>query len=153
MKIVSVIVLMLATACAFAPSSTNGPAITNPNTQQASPEMQQSTTVNAPQNSPISSGNTPEMTTASTSGTPNALWVKVLSPKDGATVTTPTVKVIGQAPAETVVTINDEIILVPQSQTFEQKISLQKGSNLIEVLASDMSGNEVYVPLTVVYNP
>lgn len=120
---------MLATACAFAPSATNEPAATNPIVQPTSPPAQ------GPN---ASSG---------------SLWMKVLSPQNGATVTTPTIKVIGQAPAETVVTVNDEIILVTQDQTFEQEITLQKGSNLIEVLASDESGNEVYVPITVVYKP
>ena len=87
------------------------------------------------------------------SGSNEPLWVKILSPEDGATVTTQAVKVIGQAPTETVITINDEIILVQQDQSFEVEILLQEGSNLIDIVASDLSGNEIYIPLTVFYTP
>lgn len=129
MRKLFLIVLMLATACASAPFGASAPAATNPNIQPTLPPAQ------GPN---ASSG---------------SLWMKVLSPKNGDTVTTPTVTVIGQAPVETVVTVNDEIILVSQDQTFKQEVTLQKGSNLIQVLASDTSGNEVYVPITVVYKP
>lgn len=87
---------------------------------------------------------------ASTNGT---LWVKVLSHQDGDTVNTPTITIKGQAPADAVVTVNDDIILVSSDQSFEAEVKLDPGPNLIEIVASDVNDNEVYLPLTIDYEP
>jgi hypothetical protein len=80
-----------------------------------------------------------------------ALWVRVISHQDGDTVNTPVITLKGQAPADAVVTVNDEIILVSQDQTFETQVKLDEGPNLIEIVASDVNGNEVYLPFTIEY--
>ena len=82
-----------------------------------------------------------------------ALWLRVLSPEDGETVNTPTIKIKGQAPAETVVTLNDQFLVVSADQSFEVEFNLEEGPNLIEIVASDLNGNEVFIPLTIEYEP
>jgi hypothetical protein len=51
------------------------------------------------------------------------------------------------------VTVNDEILVVSSNQTFEIEVKLEAGPNLIEILASDLNGNEVYIPLSIDYEP
>lgn len=60
--------------------------------------------------------------------------------------------VSGKAPSGTVISINDEIAVVDQSQEFSSWLSLEDGPNLIEIVASDADGNEVSFMLTVTYN-
>jgi len=152
-KIFSLLVLLLATACTFTPTATEERAATNAVTQPATLEKPRPTQTSAPENTLTRQDTATEMPPIVSSGSNEPLWVKILSPEDGATVTTQAVKVIGQAPTETVITINDEIILVQQDQSFEVEILLQEGSNLIDIVASDLSGNEIYIPLTVFYTP
>ena len=81
------------------------------------------------------------------------LWLQVLSPQDEAVVNTPQVEVIGLAPAGTVVTVNDEILIVGPEGQFKTILALEEGPNLIEILASDENGNETSLLLTVTYEP
>jgi hypothetical protein len=105
------------------------------------------TTSSQPQSEATAAPQTP---VASTSG---PLWVKVLSHQDGDTVNTPTITIKGQAPVDAVVTVNDDIVLVSNDQSFEAEVKLETGPNLIEIVASDLNGNEVYLPLTIDYEP
>jgi hypothetical protein len=63
------------------------------------------------------------------------------------------VDVTGSAPAGAVVSIDDEILIVGSDQQFKTTVMLDEGPNLIEVIASDESGNELSVLLTVTYEP
>jgi hypothetical protein len=149
----TLIVLLATTSCAFAPTVTQTPLSGNPVVQPAASETIPATQASGLQDTSIPQIAAPENTPAPLTASSGALWVKVLSPEDGATVTTQAVTITGQAPAETVITINDIIVVVPQSQTFAVDIPLQEGSNLIEILASDLNENEVYIPLTIAYEP
>lgn len=66
-------------------------------------------------------------------------------------VTKPEYTLAGSAPAGTVVTINDTTLVVDQSQAFKVLIPLEKGSNLVEVIASNMAGDEVRIDLVIIY--
>jgi hypothetical protein len=81
------------------------------------------------------------------------LWLQVISPQDEAIVDTAHVEVIGSAPAGAVISVNDEIMLVPDDGEFQAVVSLEDGPNLIEIIASDASGNETSLLLTVTYDP
>ena len=83
--------------------------------------------------------------------TSGGLTVEVFSNSD-VEVNEPDYIVSGRAPSGTVLSINDEIILVDQSQSFSTVITLEDGPNLIEIVASDSEGNEVSFMLTVSYN-
>jgi glucodextranase-like protein len=92
----------------------------------------------------------------STSGvtqTSGSLTVRVLQPEEGATYQTDTVKVKGEAPPETVVTVNDDILIVGSDGKFETEVLLEEGPNVIEIVASDVEGNEVAFEIAVTYEP
>jgi Glucodextranase, domain B len=152
-KIFILLVFLLATACAPAPLVTEDQVARNTETQPAAPVELPAAQTSALQNTSSPQHTLPETTPVAPPGTSAALWVKILTPEDGATVTTQAVKITGQAPPETVITINDEILVVPQDQSFEVEVLLQEGPNLIDIVASDLSGNELYIPLTVFYEP
>lgn len=81
------------------------------------------------------------------------LTLSVLQPPDETVVDTPEIDVIGTAPPDTVITVNDEILLVGPEQRFEVTILLEEGPNLIEIVASDTNGNETSQLLTIFYEP
>ena len=92
-------------------------------------------------------------TVITTPEAPGTLWLQILSPQDEAIVNIAQVEVIGSASAGAVVSVNDEIILVLNDRQFRAKVSLEEGPNLIEIIASDASGNETSLLLTVTYEP
>ena len=81
------------------------------------------------------------------------LSIQVISPLDEEILNTPEVVVIGTAPAGTVISINEEIILAGGDGSFRVTLSLEEGPNLIEIVASDINGSEVTQLLTVMYEP
>ena len=94
----------------------------------------------------------PEQATLSVIPTPVAGLVTILSPVDGAVVNTPYVEVKGLAAPDTVLTLNDEILVVDQSGTFSLQLPLVEGPNQIQIVASDLDGNEVELELVVTYD-
>ena len=78
---------------------------------------------------------------------------RILSPEDDAVVNVPEVEVVGEAEPETVVTLNDEIVVVDESGTFSVTLLLDEGPNEIEIVASDLEGNELSLILEVTYDP
>ena len=82
-----------------------------------------------------------------------ALYLTVFQPLDETVTDAPQIEVIGMAPPETVVTVNDEILIVGQEQEFKVTVTLEEGPNLIEIIASDIDGNETSQLLTVFYEP
>ena len=85
--------------------------------------------------------------------TPALAGFRILSPQDEAVVNVPEVEVGGEAKPDTVITLNDEIVVVDQSGTFSVKLPLDEGPNTIEVVASDSEGHEVSFELEVTYDP
>ena len=85
--------------------------------------------------------------------TSGSLTVRLLEPQDGDTVNTAIVSVKGEAPRETVVTVNDDILVVEADGKFESDVALEEGPNVIEIVASDLEGNEVSFIVTVTYEP
>ena len=81
------------------------------------------------------------------------LWLQILAPLDEAVVNTPLVDVTGSAPAGVVISVGDEILIVDSTLQFTLPVTLEEGPNLIEIIASDENGNEMFVLLTVTYEP
>ena len=81
------------------------------------------------------------------------LYLQILSPQDGDTVNIAQVDVIGSVSAGAIVSVNDDIIVVGDDQQFKSTVALDEGPNLIEIIASDDSGNETSLELTVTYEP
>jgi hypothetical protein len=81
------------------------------------------------------------------------LWVRLFAPQDQMIVKTAQIEVRGQAPEESTISVNDEISVVGPDRSFQTTVPLAEGPNPIEIVASDMSGNEVSFLLTVTYQP
>jgi hypothetical protein len=139
--------ILVLTACSPTPTTVPEPAAASPNEPAvipASPVPTSNTTITDIQPAPAS--------TSATEAT-GPLWLQVLSPPDETVVNVPQVEVIGSAPAGAVVSVNDEIILVGENGQFNAIAFLEEGINLIEIIASDASGNETSLLLTVIYEP
>ena len=81
------------------------------------------------------------------------LSVVILSPLDSALVQISPVEIKGEAEPGTVISIDDTTILVDKNRTFLVQLPLQPGTNLIEIIASDPEGKQVFAYLTLVYEP
>jgi hypothetical protein len=79
--------------------------------------------------------------------------LRVLSPQDEAVVNASQIDVTGTASPGEVVTVNDYILIVGADGTFTASVALEAGPNLIEVIASNDSGSESVVDLTVIFEP
>jgi uncharacterized protein YfaP (DUF2135 family) len=106
---------------------------------------------NPNEQNPALSTNTPAVVQGSTED--GALWVKIDEPLDGAVVNTAQIDLKGHAAVGTTISINDDIQYLESSEEFTTKLNLTSGSNLIEIVASDVQGNEVDLYLTVYYEP
>lgn len=80
-----------------------------------------------------------------------SFWLRLASPKDGEIVDEPQIEISGQAPAETVLSINDEILLIGADETFALPMTLEEGVTLIEMVASSPQGEMIELVLSVVY--
>jgi len=80
------------------------------------------------------------------------LTLTIDSPQDQATVSDPNMDVKGKVSEDAVLTINDEIYDLKAGE-FTQSVQLTEGLNAIQIVASDMAGNEVDLILTITYQP
>lgn len=80
-------------------------------------------------------------------------YLRILWPEDGSLVSMPEVELLGEATPGAVISIGDEILLVPPEGVFRQTIHLEEGPNAIEIVASDISGEQQSFILTLVYEP
>jgi hypothetical protein len=76
----------------------------------------------------------------------------ILSPVDQAEVAEPQVEIRGEVSSDSVVTINETTNII-DAGTFSQTVPLEEGLNTIQIVASDMDGNEVDLILTITFQP
>ena len=102
----------------------------------------------------VPAGQTPETAPPASGSTGSGtLNLVILSPLDGAVVNTPNVEIAGQAPAGSVISIGDDLLIVGPDGLFKQVVTLEEGPNVIEIIASDSNGNESFVLLGIFYEP
>ena len=80
------------------------------------------------------------------------LWLRLFTPRQDEIVTQDVIEVSGQAPPETVISLNYFIFLVPDEGSFSIPIILYEGPNIIELVASNLDGDEIALVLTIVYD-
>ena len=101
-------------------------------------------------------GRTPTPTIAPPSGgaivVPGEPQIIIFSPQENSVVNAPQVEITGQAAPGTVITFDDEIVVVDQSGQFAVTVPLDEGPNAIQMVASDAEGNETTFELTVTYD-
>jgi len=74
------------------------------------------------------------------------------SPEDGATVPAATVELKGSVSADAVLTIDQNTYNL-KAGPFAQTVTLEQGPNAVQIVASDIDGNEVDLILTITYQP
>jgi len=85
--------------------------------------------------------------------TPEALFLKVTSPEDEATVDASTLTVVGETTPDAVVNINGRSVEVDADGVFSADVDLVEGINFIEIVASDFDGNSAEAVRTLIYSP
>lgn len=85
--------------------------------------------------------------------TPEEFFLLVSSPQDESVVDHSPFEVQGSTLVEAVVTINGQVIDVGPQGNFASSVDLEEGPNIIEVIASDFSGHEEALMLSVIYIP
>ena len=83
----------------------------------------------------------------------NGAWQVTLYSPDEVETSTQPYELKGAAPAGTVVSVNEQVLVVDSSGTFSVNIPLEEGPNFVEVIASNSSGEEADFLLTISYNP
>lgn len=82
-----------------------------------------------------------------------ALWVRVLSPRDGSIIEQSQVDISGQAAPGSLLSINGREMLVPPDQFFRLTLALEPGLNVIEISTSDAAANQIKITLSVTRQP
>ena len=77
----------------------------------------------------------------------------VTEPTDESIINTDKVEVIGTTIPGAVVSINGELVEVDEEGKFTMMVVLEEGPNTIEVIASDLEGNEESRTLVIIYVP
>ncbi len=76
----------------------------------------------------------------------------IYSPVDLAVVNQAQIELRGAVSSTAVLTVNDDIYLLEKG-VFTEPLKLQEGINAVQIVASDMDGNEVDLILSITYQP
>jgi len=83
--------------------------------------------------------------------TNGSLRLRLFTPKDGDIVNQKVINVSGQAPVDTVISLNGDIFLVADEGEFSIPVILDEGPNVIELVASNVDSDIIELVLTIVY--
>lgn len=92
------------------------------------------------------------------SGTPSQvltsgpLTLAITSPEEDAVTSAAQVAITGSVSENVTMSVNDDIYLL-KAGNFSQPVTLQEGVNVLQIVVSDESGNEIDLVLTVTYTP
>lgn len=96
----------------------------------------------------------PPTLAVATTPTPSALFViTVDSPREGETVRATPLTVRGQTAPDAVVSANDAVAIADAQGRFSLTVPLDPGPNVLEIIASKTTGEQVFAILTVLYQP
>jgi len=96
----------------------------------------------------------PPTLAVSTTPTPASNFpLTIETPRDGETVRASPWLVIGQTQPDAIVSVNDVVGFADAEGRFSLPVPLQEGANVLEILASNAAGEQVFVILTVLYQP
>lgn len=156
-KIIPLVILVVGCVPLHATPTTSQPPaqISNPPVVQAtsaSATQPPAQTIPAPATQPPETATMPPEASKTIPPSNVPLTLTITSPTDQASVSQPSVEVSGSVSTDAVLTINDDIYDLPAG-SFSETVALAQGPNAIEIVASNMSGNEVDKVLTVTYQP
>ncbi|MFQ5860881.1 MAG: DUF4382 domain-containing protein, partial [Dehalococcoidia bacterium] len=82
------------------------------------------------------------------------LFLNILSPEEEEEVVSePVITVVGRTLPDAVVSVGDTVVEPDSEGRFEHQVELVEGPNTIEVVVSDVGGEQLGVVLTVIYAP
>ena len=81
------------------------------------------------------------------------LFLDVVTPANQTVVTTASIEVQGNTLSTAILSINGSLTAVTASGTFTTTLALEEGVNIIQIVASDLRGNETGEVLTLIYLP
>jgi hypothetical protein len=81
------------------------------------------------------------------------LTITLETPRDGETIKTSSMLVVGQTAPNAIVSANDVVGLAGDDGRFALVVPLQPGPNVLEVIASRTNGDQAFLILTVLYQP
>ena len=80
-------------------------------------------------------------------------FLTVTQPADNSIIDADKVEVKGRTSPGAVVSVNGELAEVDEEGNFTMMVVLEEGPNIIEVIASDLEGNEESRTLVIIYAP
>ncbi|SVB51314.1 uncharacterized protein METZ01_LOCUS204168 [marine metagenome] len=92
-------------------------------------------------------------TLAATFSVRQGLFLEVVTPANQTVVTTASIEVQGNTLPTSILSINGSLTAVNASGTFTTTLTLEEGVNIIQIVASDLRGNETGEVLTLIYLP
>jgi hypothetical protein len=96
----------------------------------------------------------PPTLAVATTPTPSSLFViTVDAPREGETVRTTPLTVRGQTTPGAVVSANDVVAIADAQGRFALTVPLDPGPNVLEIIASKTTGEQVFAILTILYQP
>ena len=85
--------------------------------------------------------------------TPEPFFLVVTEPQGDSIVTSNPISVAGSTTPDAVVSINGEAVEVDIDGAFSTQVTLEEGPNVIEVVASNLQGDQESVILALIYLP
>jgi len=95
----------------------------------------------------------PTTTAISPTATPEPFLLIVTEPEEDSVVSSSPVTVSGSTTPDAIVSVNGESVEVDIDGNFIAEVALEEGPNAIEVVASNLQGDQESVVLAVVYIP
>ena len=82
-----------------------------------------------------------------------ALFLEITSPVNQSVVSSSSVEIEGNTLSTAILSINGSLTAVTSSGTFTSALVLEEGVNVIQVVVSDLRGNEIGEILSLIYLP
>lgn len=96
----------------------------------------------------------PPTLAVSTTPTPASSFPLLIEqPADGQTLNATPAVIVGRTQPQALVSVNDVVGFADGEGHFTLSVDLEEGPNVLEILASNINGEQVFVILTVLYNP
>jgi len=145
--LVTVLLLVLTAACAPAPGEITPAPTPTPEeiTPPPTPTPEEVTPTPPPEE--VTPPPTPEPTPEP------EFFLTVTQPADDSIINADEVEVRGRTTPGAVVSVNGELAEVDEEGNFTMMVVLEEGPNLIEVIASDLEGNQQGHTLVIIYVP
>lgn len=82
---------------------------------------------------------------------PRVFFLQVEQPQDESVVTTSPITVTGATQPDATVSVSGNLVTVNERGRFTTTVNLTEGPNVIDIVASDLSGNQLSKTLAIIY--